>query len=150
MNIFKRVLNSLQDSFTTFVKVLQLIAIRPVSWLGYVAIPMDFILGNIHWVYYSNYDTELYISDIAEFARVSLWIFVAVLWNKKSKIENVTVAWYFLNTLWDIFQTIGQRGNYTIANQDPTTEIAVCFGGILIIQFLFSKQFLYYVTRQKT
>ncbi len=100
------------------------------KYLGYIALPIDLLLGNYHWLYLlSGAEDEWYVSDVCEFTRIVLWIFVALLWVKTSHAENVTVGWYGLCASWDVAQTISQSNG-----TDPTIEIIIFLLGAMVIQ----------------
>lgn len=111
------------------------------KYLGYIAIPIDLLLGNYHWFYvmYPN-TTEWYTSDVAEFTRVSLWIFIALFWLRSFKPENWTIAWYGICTLWDVWQvadyTNGTETSLITNVGDSSLEIMVFVIGAIIIHLI--------------
>lgn len=99
------------------------------KFLGYIAMVLDLFLGNAHFVYVLYpASTEWYSSDVAMFTRVSLWIAVSCLWTRTYKPETLTVIWYCLCSLWDIYQTIIETNG-----ENPQLEIVIFLVGAVLI-----------------
>ena len=102
------------------------------KYLGYIAIILDLMLGNSHYIYLlSSASDEWYVSDVCVSIRIILWIFVALFWmkNGNSKAEQFTVGWYGLCASWDVLQTISKSNG-----SNPTLEIIIFMAGASLIQ----------------
>lgn len=100
------------------------------KYLGYIAMPIDLLLANSHYLYtLSPASDEWYISDVCQAARILLWGMVGLFWIKSFKAERMTVGWYMTSVFLDFIQTVlgGAGGN-------PTIEIIIFIAGAIVIQ----------------